>query len=291
MISPETGEAIRLDDEIGPMIEEGRRGIVVILGGPGSGKTTALRHIHAILPPWARRRVQLLEVLDLADIAAAGPDALVILALDSLRVAKPGYENVFLGYANHEFAALDYLLSPRRPSVYRLARWDQDDAIEYLLATDREACASVMGRLGRAGDFDFLGGIPELCSVVLDRMARDETIGDVRTALRYELTARIGSLPSSRERIEDCCLNGVRRNGGPVLDLPRRRTGRAAKRPPRIWLASFDIAPRPCCWRPTGSPPSSSAAGSRGCWPVRYPRDLLLEVARRSRRTPRPSST
>ena len=93
LVSPQTGEAIPLEDEIGPMIQEGRGGIVVILGGPGSGRTAALQHLAAILPPWARGRVRLLEVLDLTEIASAGPGSLVILALDSLRVARPGYES------------------------------------------------------------------------------------------------------------------------------------------------------------------------------------------------------
>ena len=91
VISPETGEAIRLEDEIGPMIEEGRGGLVVILGGPGSGKTTALRHLDAILPPWARGRVRLLEELDLSAIASAGPTPRDPRA-GSLRVATPGYD-------------------------------------------------------------------------------------------------------------------------------------------------------------------------------------------------------
>src|SRR5262249_18328393 len=50
----ETGEAILLEDEIGPMIQAGRCGLVTIAGGPGPGKTTGLRHLAAILPPRAR---------------------------------------------------------------------------------------------------------------------------------------------------------------------------------------------------------------------------------------------
>jgi predicted NACHT family NTPase len=44
VLSLETGEAIRLEDEIGRLIQEGRYDQIGLVGGPGSGKTTALRH-------------------------------------------------------------------------------------------------------------------------------------------------------------------------------------------------------------------------------------------------------
>jgi uncharacterized protein YjbI with pentapeptide repeats/energy-coupling factor transporter ATP-binding protein EcfA2 len=279
VISPATGEAIRLEDEIGPMVESGQGGLIVILGGPGSGKTTALQHLAAILPPWARARVRMLEVLDLTEIASAGPDTLFFLALDSLKAAKPGYKDVVLGSTGHELAAFDHLLSCRRPSLYRLAPWDQDDAIEYLLATDREACASVMGRLRTSRDLAFLDGIPELCSVVLDRMARDESIGDARAALRRELKDRIGDHPALRKRIEEFCLDGINRNTDPVLILPivvlpgeRETAVRLVRlvrhRPSALLLAADGIA----AVIESGSVTQSLVH--------RYPRELVLEVAR-----------
>ncbi len=71
VISPETSEAIPLEDEIGTMIQAGRCGVFVIAGGPGSGKTTALRHLAAILPPWANDHVRLVDQHDVPE----GPDA------------------------------------------------------------------------------------------------------------------------------------------------------------------------------------------------------------------------
>src|SRR5262249_30405008 len=66
------------------------------------------------------------------------------------------------------------LTSPlKRLPVYRLASWGQDDLIEYLLAAHWGRCASVMARLKVSGDREFLRGIPELWTVVLDRMATD----------------------------------------------------------------------------------------------------------------------
>ncbi len=210
VISPRTGEAIRLEDEIGPMIEDGRGGFVVIAGGPGSGKTTALRHLAAILPPWARGRVRLLEEMDLTAIASAGPDPLVILASGSSMARSPGHEKVTLGYSSDQHAFVAHLVSSRAPTLYRLAPWEQDDAIEYLLASHREACASVMGRLRTSRDFSFLDGIPALCAVVLDRMACDDSIGDVRAALEGELAARLDGVQAGTDRVADLCVNKFR---------------------------------------------------------------------------------
>src|SRR5262249_51221046 len=86
VISPQTGEAIPLEDEVGAMLQQGRSGLIMIVGGSGSGKPAALRPLAAILPPWAHDRVRLLEDLDLTAIASAGPDPLVILIADRSRI-------------------------------------------------------------------------------------------------------------------------------------------------------------------------------------------------------------
>jgi len=212
IISPETSEVIPLEDEIGPLIQDARFGLVVILGGPGSGKTTALRHLAAILPPWACDRVRLVEDLDLVSAVAGVTDRLVILAADCFRVKA----------TDHDQALARSLLSPSGGHlvVYRLGSWSNDDLIEYLLSAHRDRCASVMSRLKASGDRGFLKGIPELCVVVLDEMARDESIGDVRTALRRALAERLDDHPALRERIEDFCLTAIGENSNQVLDLP-----------------------------------------------------------------------
>ena len=78
--------------------------------------------------------------------------------------------------------------------------WSNDDLIEYLLSAHRDRCCSVMARLKASGDSGFLEGIPELCVVVLDQMARDESIGDVRTALRRALAERLDDHPAALRR-------------------------------------------------------------------------------------------
>lgn len=280
VISPMTGDTIRLEEEIGPMLQAGRGGLFVILGGPGSGKTTALRHLAAILPPWARGRVRLLEELDLTAIASAGPDPVVVLAMETLPAATPGHEKVVVKCSDHEPKILGDWFSSRKPSLCRLAPWTDDDAIEYLLAIDREACASVMGRLKAAGDFAFLDGIAELCAVVLDRMARDASIGGVRTALRRELADRIGGASGREVRIADLCVDQFRNiadaeRSRALAELAARRApdgeplARLIRhRPSALLLAADRIAALIECGRATKS---LSHHGSR---------ELVREVAR-----------
>jgi uncharacterized protein YjbI with pentapeptide repeats/energy-coupling factor transporter ATP-binding protein EcfA2 len=216
VISPETGEAIPLEDEIGPMLQSGRCGLFAIAGGPGSGKTTALRHLAAILPPWAKDHVRLVDQRD----AREGPDA-PAGDWETLKAAADEFDASSVD-ANHHLV----ILAPRnssplnRKAAYRLAPWSKDDLIEYLLAAHWDRCASVMARLRPSDDLDFPSGIPELWTVVLDRMAGDESIGDVRTALRQELAERIGDRPALRERIEAFCLDAIHRDSNWVLNLP-----------------------------------------------------------------------
>ena len=176
VISADTGEAIQLDDEIGSIIQANRCGLVRIIGGPGSGKTTALRHLAAILPPWALAHVRLFDrPSDHAEIVAL-EDADCHFVISAGSRLPPGLDQI----------------------TYRLASWSQDDLIEYLLSVHQDQCASVMARLKVSDDFGFLQGIPELWTVVLDQMARDESVGDVRTALRCELAAWFNDHPACR---------------------------------------------------------------------------------------------
>ena len=172
-----------LHDEIGGLIERGETGAVAIVGGPGSGKTTALRHLETVLPPWAN--VRLLDEPKVNGLVASAANRLVVY---TTRGAIPA----------------------RRRAVYRLAPWTRDDRIEYLLKAHWSRCASVMGRLKESGDEGFLAWIPELWTVVLDRMAADETIGDVRTALGRELDERMSN-GELWHRVGALCLKAIRK--------------------------------------------------------------------------------
>ncbi len=151
---------MRLEDEVLPFAKMGTCGAIRISGPPGSGKTTALRHLAAVLPP--------------------GPGVVVLDDPDATLLADRSAHGLVV-YASNDSPPRKHL------ATYRLAPWGDDDLIEYLLATANERCASVMARLKGAADRGPIQGVPELWRIVLDRMAADETVAGVRDALRREL--------------------------------------------------------------------------------------------------------
>lgn len=287
VIAPATGEALRLEDEIGPILLKKRGGLVVIAGGAGSGKTTALEYLDGILPPWSRERVRMLETFDASAIASAGPDPLLIVTLPRLRATSLDQLKIQLASAEtlEPLERLVALTPDREISFFPLAPWGFDDAIEYLLAAGREVCGSVIGRLRQSNDFDFLDGIPELCTLVLDRMRRDAMIRDARTALRAELNRYVAEFPSYRRRLQEYGLDVILRGSGasqvPPIDILRElgaladRVGRLIRhRPVAVLLAADRIVEIIA----SGFPEREL----NGC----HSRELIEEVARRLAQNP-----
>ncbi len=170
-----------LEEEIRSFVESGVPGNIAILGPAGSGKTTALEHLAATLPPSCS--VALLDeprMQQLVRQLADAPAGLVIYTAQSERLA-------------------DHL------AVYCLASWTQDDLIEYLLAVHRPRCASVMARVC-AADHLLLGGLPELWRTALDQMACDDSLHDVRRALHRHLQEHLTDT-DLLERARSACLN------------------------------------------------------------------------------------
>jgi uncharacterized protein YjbI with pentapeptide repeats len=94
----------------------------------------------------------------------------------------------------------------------RLAPWGEDEWIEYLLATDRRLCASVMTRLGLAKSENArLEGIPELWRIVLDRMIADPSLPGPRSTLKRELAALMPD-DGFRYQIESACFAAIAKN-------------------------------------------------------------------------------
>jgi uncharacterized protein YjbI with pentapeptide repeats len=82
-------------------------------------------------------------------------------------------------------------LHPQSPlAVFPLSFWEDDEAIEYLLAVHKDHCASVMARLHTAPDKDLLNGTPELWRIVVDQMAVDGSIREIRTAFESYFNTR-----------------------------------------------------------------------------------------------------
>jgi uncharacterized protein YjbI with pentapeptide repeats/energy-coupling factor transporter ATP-binding protein EcfA2 len=186
ILSAVCGEALPLDDEVRRLLNSGTRRMIVLTGGSGAGKTTALEHLAAVLSPASG--VLLLDEPDLAAVAAAGATSRVIYA--AAKVPSGG--------------------AP--VTVLRLAPWGRDELIEYLLAAHKDRCASVMARL-RPQDNALCEGLPDLWRAVLDRLAGDDTIPDAPTALRRHVAAFLVDT-DLLQRTRSACLSAVVTPGG-----------------------------------------------------------------------------
>ena len=170
--------AVLLEDLVAQWLDARVAGFVTLHGEPGSGKSTALGHLAALFA--SASRLVLLDESEAATLEHVDPTALVICATDR---------------------------TPPRPALarLRLARWSEDEWIEYLLRAHNARCASVMQRLHAADDAGSLRGVAELCSIALELMARDEAHVSVHSALEQHTEALLGDR-SARSQIGSTCL-------------------------------------------------------------------------------------
>ena len=193
-----------------------------LVGPPGSGKTTALRHLAAVLPPDAPVR--------LVDLV---PGRLS----ESHRIAiKPDRAQL----------AVVASVEPIHPSTnitMTLAPWSDDDLIEYLLFTHKQRCQSVMTRVmadaGRSG----LGGSPLIWRIVLDHMAADESVCDIDSALRRHLELELCD-QDCRDAAESFCLYRLAPTvpQPPPFSVDRRLSRVLSCRPVQMILAAERLA-------------------------------------------------
>jgi len=138
------------------MLRAGAVGRVNLYGPPGSGKSFAINWIKASLEPAAITWIDLNK-----DPGIAAPSDRLTVFTTHERSPTPG------------LAALE------------MAPWTEDDCIDYLIATHRQRCASVLDRVHRSGAAPALEGLPELWRIVLDVLAADDSIVGLSDALRW----------------------------------------------------------------------------------------------------------
>lgn len=191
VLSPLTGEALLLEEELRDRLKRGALEPICLFGGTGAGKTTALAH--------------------LAHVLAAGEP--VALLDDPRPTAVRARAERLVVYTTGQ--------PPATPAgaAYELASWREDDLIEYLLQRDRGHCAMVMARLHRSKSAGLLAGNPELCSAVLESMVKDADLDSVDAALRAAVRAR-WSDPRQHRLARRSCLRPLlgREALQPVLD-------------------------------------------------------------------------
>lgn len=159
-VRSDDGGTVPLENEILPLLYPGARGVIAILGGTGSGRTTALQHLACLLGPDVR-----VELVD-------APKTLLLSSGMTVYTSD---------------CAKDF----KHTAIFHLASWTNDDLIEYLLAKHKDQCASVMQRVNAADGAKLLRGNPELWSVVLDEFAADPELRKFGDALLKHLRARL----------------------------------------------------------------------------------------------------
>lgn len=158
IVSPATGDALLLEDFILTVAAKHSCGSIHLGGPPGSGKSTALSHLAAtILPHFS---VLLLDEPELEEVAVQSMHRLVVYT--------------------HQTP-----IASRWNRV--LARWSDDDLIEYLLTLHGEKANDIFGRFRQAPDRSHSQGLPELVTEVIERMAVDESIDSLADAFRLAI--------------------------------------------------------------------------------------------------------
>jgi uncharacterized protein YjbI with pentapeptide repeats len=178
VLSPVTGIALLLEEEIRQLQEAGCYGGVQLVGPVGSGKTTALHHLAAVFR--GEPGLVLMDEPESLHQVWALQDNLVVYA----SAKKPPAANL---------------------QTYQLAPWGRDELIEYLLGYGKTLCASVVARLPPE-DCDMFGGRPDVWQAVLTTLARDAAIPNAVAALHCYVEAQ---LPDTDllERARSACLN------------------------------------------------------------------------------------
>jgi uncharacterized protein YjbI with pentapeptide repeats len=180
VFSPVTDDSILLEEEVQRLVTRRRGGSLRLWGPTGSGTTTALGHLAHVL---AGADILFLDC-PRRDQFPRSPDRWVVFSMPRTDTDLPVTD------------------------TYEMAPWREDEWIEYLLATRPERCRSVMTRLWADEGRDLIEGNAGLCAMVLDRLAVDDSIPSLRSALLRCVEDRVLD-PERREAVRGAALKLV----------------------------------------------------------------------------------
>ncbi len=172
-----------LEEVVAEYAEELADGIVWLVGGNGTGKTTALRHLAAVFQ--GNSQIVFLDDTDELDRTTVREN-FQRLGENTLMVATRHATN-------------------GHPQLH-LQPWSTDEILEYLLATHKAECGDVMQRLAEeAADL----WDPEIARVMLDELARDAELPDALSALLSHIRH---ALPDTRKlsTAREYCLESAK---------------------------------------------------------------------------------
>lgn len=159
-----------LEEEISVQLDAKAWGVIELCGGAGSGRSTALGHLaHVFTDDPSLVLCDEPGPTECESLTAVAHDHLVVYARGPAGIEHSTYRQ------------------------WQLARWDEDEWIEFLLGAHCDRCASVIGRIRRDPRRRRLSGTPILWRAVLDTLADDDSIYDVLSALRCKLDQLLGA--------------------------------------------------------------------------------------------------
>jgi uncharacterized protein YjbI with pentapeptide repeats len=204
-------ESRPLEDLLLELADELPQGVVLLEGGGGSGRSTALAHVAVQLGTVGH--VVFLDEPTLEELAAHKGRLIVT----SQSTSAP---------------------TPAEWLRVKLVPWGHDELMEYLLATRPEACGSVLARLGDAARRTWS---PRLAVIVLERFLADESACDVAAELRGHIRGTVAGENDWRQ-VCRLCLNLL--TGRNLLDA----VSELANRRLQIEAAGKLIVPHPELW-------------------------------------------
>lgn len=171
VIAERSRGVVLLEDLVEEIAAAGNVACLQLYGPPGAGLTTALRHLQWVF---------------------GSQSGFTFVDLDFPATVFEQRAAGMIGLPQGN-SRCDGILK------CKLASWERDEWIEYLLAVHKPRCPSVMKRLQADPLAGSLLGHPALCSQVLDLLATEENLTSARDAIIRIIDAQFPDVEARRE--------------------------------------------------------------------------------------------